>query len=247
MTLKQRIFTLLALILALAFNATALPMTPAKQVSVTTASLSHSTNTTVQGVLEDMDESIPGLATTGTVGTVRFATPVEVGEGTTGTVVTPADLRLSFGLVPYAHFRNEKSSGSASQTLTEFVDNTLVLNTTVTNWISGAALSSNQISLPAGTYRISAWCPIDGDGSNDAKLRAIIHNATATNDLLLGISSHMCGDDQFGLIFVNGLIDLSSPANIEFRGYITRNWPAGVAVSDGRNEIYAEIEIWKLK
>lgn len=93
MTIKHRFFTLLALISAQAFNASALPMTPAKQVSVDSTSISHSSSTTVQGTLEDLDQSIPGTATTGTSGTVRFSTPAEVAAGTgTNSVITPADL-----------------------------------------------------------------------------------------------------------------------------------------------------------
>jgi hypothetical protein len=94
MTIKQRIFTLLALISALAFNAAALPMTKAGQVAVDASSMTTLTGENAQAAFEQIDARI-GSASTDTVGVVRFSTEAEVTAGTgTSSVITPADLAL---------------------------------------------------------------------------------------------------------------------------------------------------------
>lgn len=55
------------------------------------------------------------------------------------------------------HVRDEKSSGTAGGTFTAGAWQTRVLNTVLTNTITGASLGSNQITLPAGAYRVVAF------------------------------------------------------------------------------------------
>ncbi len=57
------------------------------------------------------------------------------------------------------HVRDEKASGSHGGTSVAGSFQTRVLNTSLTNEISGASLSSNQITLPSGTYYINARMP----------------------------------------------------------------------------------------
>lgn len=91
--MKRFFLTIAALLMFSAFDAAALPKTQAKQVTVDPSGLNHSTNTTAQLVLEDLDEKISVPATTTTAGVVRFSTPAEVNAGTgTVSVITPADL-----------------------------------------------------------------------------------------------------------------------------------------------------------
>ena len=91
--------SIIALLTLCAFGAYAAPKIPAAQVSVDPALLSHSSSTTAQAVLKDLDSAIPGSATTTTPGTVRFATPTEVTAGTsTVTVVSPASLKSRTGM-----------------------------------------------------------------------------------------------------------------------------------------------------
>jgi hypothetical protein len=82
-------FLVPAVILITVGNAVALPKTQAKQVTVDPSRIS-STNTDVQAVLEDLDNSIPEQATTAISGIVRFATPAEVNAGTSSVVVVSA-------------------------------------------------------------------------------------------------------------------------------------------------------------
>jgi hypothetical protein len=71
----------------------------------------------------------------------------------------------------YLHVRDEKSTGTNGGGSTAATVHTRTLNTVVINRISGASLASDQVTLPAGTYRVQASCPTaSGAGSNRAQL-----------------------------------------------------------------------------
>jgi hypothetical protein len=53
------------------------------------------------------------------------------------------------------HVRDEKSNGTAGGGSTSGSYETRTLNTVMTNEVSGASLTSNQIILPSGTYFIN--------------------------------------------------------------------------------------------
>ena len=57
------------------------------------------------------------------------------------------------------HVRDEKSANTAGGTFTGAAWRTRDLNTVPTNQISGASVSSNRITLPAGDYFAMGWAP----------------------------------------------------------------------------------------
>lgn len=71
------------------------------------------------------------------------------GSGAWSTVPNPLANKL-------LHVRDSVASGVASQTMTNNIFNARRLQTIVTNEITGAGLSSDQITLPAGTYWMQA-------------------------------------------------------------------------------------------
>jgi len=132
--MRRITFLLLTIILLASGNAFALPKTQAKQVTVDSSGILSSTNTNVQAVLEDLDDAIPGQATTTTVGTVRFATTSEVNAGTSAvSVISPAQL---------AAFAIPK-----------------IIN--ITNHTVNALTTNSTVSIPAKTYTLSGF---SGDG-----------------------------------------------------------------------------------
>ena len=124
---------------------------------------------------------------------------------------------------------------------------TRVLNTTVVNNISGASLSSNQVTLPAGTYWFSGVAP----ALNCNNHRALIYNVTDAANALLGPSgsyseaSGNVGDQAV----VEGPIVIAAQKTFELRHRCetTRaNNGLGIASSLGVVEVYAQLYIWKL-
>lgn len=121
--------------------------------------------------------------------------------------------------------------------------NTRVLNTTVSNSIAGASLSSNQITLPLGTYRINAQAPAMDNGVH----RIQLYNVTDSTTQALGTSR-------------NGMVDLSDYASLSTRFTITATKVfelrhqiatavATIGLGSATNmlgpEIYSEVEIIK--
>ena len=57
------------------------------------------------------------------------------------------------------HVQDQKASNTAGGTFTSGAWRTRVLNTEIENTITGASLATNQITLPAGTYRVRSRAP----------------------------------------------------------------------------------------
>jgi hypothetical protein len=83
------------------------------------------------------------------------------------------------------HVRDEKASG-VDGGASVAGDNTRDLNTVVTNEITGASLSSNQITLPAGTYFIQASAPAFKPNFH----KIILYNTTDTSNEVIGLSAY---------------------------------------------------------
>jgi hypothetical protein len=92
------------------------------------------------------------------------STPVRLGIGSTGNVLTvasgiPSWAAPAAGSRSYALFQDVKAISTAGGTFTSGAWRTRDLQTTQINNITSASLASNQITLPAGTYFISGNAP----------------------------------------------------------------------------------------
>ena len=147
------------------------------------------------------------------------------------------------------HVRDEKSSGThggSVSTINTF--NTRTLNTVMTNEISGASLSSNQITLPSGTYFINAYCGGQEVDTHKAKLR----NITDSSDTLIGSSMRVY---TFGLFIqtqsqVIGRFTIGATKTFELQWTNSHNpslaYAQGHASSMSVVEVYADVQIWKV-
>lgn len=78
-----------------------------------------------------------------------------------------------------ATFNDTKSSGTNGGTFTSGAWRTRDLNTTQFNGITSASLASNQISLPAGTYYVSASAPAFYVNEQQVRFQNITDASTA--------------------------------------------------------------------
>jgi len=143
------------------------------------------------------------------------------------------------------HVRDEKTSGTHGGTFTKDIQQTRTLNTVLTNQISGAALSSNQITLPAGTYFIDATSPGDQVDNHKARLYDITNSAT----LIVGTSEDTSSTQGTTRSMVKGFITLVGSTVTELQHFCqtTHNTEGfGAATSSGDVEVYAEIIIRKM-
>jgi len=155
---------------------------------------------------------------------------------------------LSVGSRELLHVRDEQSSGSAGGTFTAGSWRTRVLNTTLTNDISGASLAANVITLPAGTYEIYARAQ-GRRGVNAHKLKLRQTSVTAA-DIIIGSSAKVepVDNGQSDSIVVGQFtIAAEEDFEIQHRSGGTQSGDGfGDPSSFGVVEVYAEAMIWKV-
>lgn len=146
----------------------------------------------------------------------------------------------------YAYFRDEKAAGTDGGSTSTATWQTRDLNTTVKNYIAGASLSGNAVTLPAGKYYIRASVPV----YIGVYSRAALYDRTHSKYLMYSPS---CFSSSAGYGFclqpIEGEITLSTTSTLELRMWVS----AGNASGMGHNtspstvaEIYSELRIWKM-
>ena len=145
----------------------------------------------------------------------------------------------------YAVFRDEKTSGTNGGTATLGAWRTRDINATQFNDISGASLSSNQITLPAGTYLIEGECQAVGIDINQVRFQNITDSTTA----VLGQNMYTEQSTNVGnMARVSGIFTIAGSKAFEFQQQCTFTKATngfGVANSFGTN-VYASITITKV-
>jgi len=146
----------------------------------------------------------------------------------------------------FLHVRDEKSAGTQGGTFTAGAWRTRTLNTTKTNTITGASLSSNQITLPSGSYFIQAYAPgfrVDG---HVAKL----YNITDSSDVIIG-SNASCGSSMTtnapATVFGYFTIAAQKVFELQHRSQSTASDVGfGIRNELAIGEVYSEVFIWKV-
>ena len=183
---------------------------------------------------------VPGDSTTIEKGLVRLATAAETLSALSELLAaTPAAIAAVY---PQKHTMNvvdERASGTGGGS-NVIGSNTRALNTVRSNTIAGASLSANQITLPAGTYRVEASVPFfDGD-----RHRGFLYNVTDSAVAVLGTSENSGGAFTTRSL-VRGVFSIASAKVFELRQHCQNIATQGFGdpVIDGRPEVYAEITI----
>ena len=143
------------------------------------------------------------------------------------------------------HVRDEKASGTGGGSFTSGAWRTRTLNTVMTNEISGASLSSNQIILPSGTYYINAFATATYVNLHKAKLR----NITDSTDTLIGTSEQSTNEltnPSTNCSLVTGRFTITAQKTFELQHQCSATSIFGVASSFSVVEVYANVQIWKV-
>jgi hypothetical protein len=111
------------------------------------------------------------------------STPVRLGIGSTGNVLTvaagvPSWAAPGGGGATYAVFQDNKASGGGG-TFTSGAWQTRDLQTSQFNGITGCSLASNQITLAAGTYIVNAMAPAGFVTQHQTRFYNITDSSTA--------------------------------------------------------------------
>jgi len=142
------------------------------------------------------------------------------------------------------HVRDEKAQNTAGGSSSSGSFQKRTLNTVKTNEISGASISSDVITLPAGTYYINARVPFYGENQ---RTKVKLRNTSDSTDTLFGSNSYM----NAGMIYdfwVIGRFTIASSKNFELQ-YRVNNSIASEGLGHQSNfdtEVYADCQIWKV-
>lgn len=145
------------------------------------------------------------------------------------------------------HIQDQKASGTNGGTFTQDAWRTRDLNTVLTNEIPSASLSSNQITLPAGTYYVEAFAPCYRGQFHKAKL----YNITDTADILIGTTEYNFNGADYVQTssHVVGRFTIAGTKVIELQHYCkvtAANVGFGSPGTFAVVELYSDIRIWKL-
>jgi hypothetical protein len=165
--------------------------------------------------------------------------PVAFATGAPGPIVSPA-------LSNYFYANETQASGTHAGGSVAGL-NTRILNTVVTNNI-GASLTSNQVTLPAGTYWISARAP--AEAADRSKL--IVYNVTDAAIAINGPVNYAAGPVQITGI-AEGYVTIAATKVFELRQYLqtgTGTFGLGIGNSGviglSAAETFAEFRAWKV-
>lgn len=150
----------------------------------------------------------------------------------------------------YIHIEDQKTpAGTDGGTFTSGAWRTRDLNTIVSDDNSlVVSLSTNQITLVAGTYRVDAWCPAFEVDDNQVRLQ----NITAASTLLLGKVGRAFNDSGSAIgsyhLHVGGKVTVAASQVLELQHRGSDNktdFGFGIGANFG-TEIFSTIEFVKL-
>jgi len=172
----------------------------------------------------------------------QLAAAVNAHDHTTGKGVV---ITAGGGAIPYLCYQDRKTSNTAGGTFTSGAWRTRDLNTEVADTGNNGSVTSNQITLAAGTYRCQASAPGYYVRFHQARLQDITHSTT----LLTGTSefNDAASSGQTTRSIVVGRFTLSGSTVIELQHQCSQtNATSGYgAAANFGTEVYSIVELWK--
>ena len=148
---------------------------------------------------------------------------------------------------PYVHMQDQKAQNTSGGAFTSGAWQTRVLNTVLSTGGGIVALASNQFTLTAGTYRITATVPAYFVDQHQAR----VQNITAGSTALLGqvaYASRTGGDGSSNVSIIHGEFTVSTGDAVEIQHRCTTtNASNGFGVpANFTTEVYTDVVIEKV-
>ena len=163
-----------------------------------------------------------------------------------GNVLTAAQLNgVLDNFADIAIFNETQASGTAGGAASTGSFIKRVLNTTVVNNIVGCSIASSVITLPAGTFVVTANSP----HFVPTKAKIILRNTTAGTNAIIGMSCYSNAGDAVTVATLTGIVTTTAATTFELQYQVTGSTVAqslGVESSFGVSEIYATIYIKRI-
>lgn len=171
-------------------------------------------------------------------------------KGSSGAVVTmnAAGTDPVWGALQAFHLQEATASGVAPTTTLTAATFTKRLLASVANTISGASVATGTLTLPAGTYLVSARGNTGNDLNHKTLLR--LRDTTAGATLLVGAPDYSRdesgGTPSPAIATLGGIIVLTGTTNVELQQYETVTLAGGNTVGSGEVEVHASMTLVKL-
>ena len=153
---------------------------------------------------------------------------------------------IEAGTTRYAHLQQVLPSGTSGGSSVATTWATCPLNTITADTSSLiGSLTSNQFTLPAGTYTVRAAQALAN--SNQCKLR--IRNITDGVTLCLGMTLYAVSSGAIPPTILEGEFTITATKTVALQYYATQaagTFGLGLSLSSGENEVYADVVITKI-
>jgi hypothetical protein len=142
------------------------------------------------------------------------------------------------------HIRYEVGSTDANANFYDDSSWTLtLLNTVMTNEISGSSLVSNHVVLPSGTYFVDASLTFGTVGPRALRLRDTTNSVTK----VIGLRQAMNSDIDLGSILcLKGRFTLAGTVNLELQVYSSDESAFSTSTDTGEDRVFTDLLIWKI-
>jgi len=144
----------------------------------------------------------------------------------------------------YLCYADEKAQNTQSGTFTSGAWRTRTLNTERADTAAIGTLSSNEVTLPAGTYRVLAHCPAYQTNRHQARL----YDVTGAAALVIGMPGlALSGAIQDSVSTIQGRFTLSVESAIRLEHWATTSMSNQGFGIEGNitTEVYAVLELWR--
>lgn len=167
-----------------------------------------------------------------------------IGAAYTGPASNGTDLVAAYPRQPLFHLQERQADGQLGTAISSGWQKR-PLNTTVTNEIPSASVSSSVISLLAGTYAVEAFLSYRNNQAAGIRAQSRLRNTSDSTTLVLGRSVSIPQESD-AEHFLSGRFTLAGTKNIEVQTYQSSSGLTGNFSSAGETEVYADVQIRKL-
>jgi len=152
-------------------------------------------------------------------------------------------------IINYAKLSHTLAAGTNGGTATSGSFQTRTINTEDSDGGGIVSISSNQFTLQAGTYQVTASVPANYCGRHQSKLRNITDNA----DTILGSTEYSTSNASAyngqSRSFIVGEFTIAGAKAFEIQTRVETTVAStgyGLAANFGVSEVYTVVEIWKV-
>jgi hypothetical protein len=202
-----------------------------------------------------IDTTTKALNPSTTLGDIEYRsatanTNTRLAIGSTGNVLTVAGgvptWAAPVSVLGVFSINETQANTTQGGTFTAGAWRTRTLNTSIQNTISGASLASNQFTLPAGTYSLTAFAPAYKVGGNNAR----IYNITDSAVVVIGNNGISGSGDATTTIATLAItFTIAATKTFELQHYSGSTFATqgfGGANGNGYDEIYSSVTIVKV-